>query len=267
MATIPPQVLGILEEIRPIVESLHGERLAKLILYGSQARGDARLGSDIDVLLVMDGEFDEADAFRQTKDATIRQTVLASIQWHIVSESHFAAGNDALYRNIWREGIAVENLASVAGPAAPPEERIGSAPSVDLDAVDRRPEQLKWLQKARDCLAAADALAGMGHTTLPETHQALLHLGRIFLLGAGSDELGASAVPEAIERLTHDPGGVPEELSRCVSEAHELQMEADRTGNRAPATKIVELTSRAHEFLRIAEEFLGPAPDADQENP
>ena len=50
-----PRLKAILTELRSRLESLYGDRLVKLILYGSQARGDAEPDSDIDVLVVRQG--------------------------------------------------------------------------------------------------------------------------------------------------------------------------------------------------------------------
>jgi predicted nucleotidyltransferase len=45
----------ILTELRRRFEALYGERLVRMVLFGSQAREDAELGSDIDVLVVLKG--------------------------------------------------------------------------------------------------------------------------------------------------------------------------------------------------------------------
>jgi predicted nucleotidyltransferase len=47
------KLTNILAELRRRFEALYGERLVQMILFGSQARGDAVPGSDIDILVVL----------------------------------------------------------------------------------------------------------------------------------------------------------------------------------------------------------------------
>jgi uncharacterized protein len=54
-AAMAPRLEKILKELRRRLEALYGERLVRLSLYGSQARGDSSPGSDIDVLVVLKG--------------------------------------------------------------------------------------------------------------------------------------------------------------------------------------------------------------------
>ncbi|MEG4457023.1 nucleotidyltransferase domain-containing protein [Microcoleus sp. N9_A1] len=46
----------ILTQLRSQFEQLYGDRLTQMVLYGSQARGDAHPDSDIDVLVVLKGQ-------------------------------------------------------------------------------------------------------------------------------------------------------------------------------------------------------------------
>ena len=46
------QVRDILNQLRGFLESVYGTRLRHLVLYGSEARGDADAGSDVDVLVL-----------------------------------------------------------------------------------------------------------------------------------------------------------------------------------------------------------------------
>ncbi len=56
----------ILQRVRAELAAVLGAELDSVLLYGSQARGDARPDSDIDVLIVMRGPFDPADVRRRT---------------------------------------------------------------------------------------------------------------------------------------------------------------------------------------------------------
>ena len=49
---------AILAQLRAGLEALYGPQLVHLLLYGSQARGEATAESDIDVLVVLQGSVD-----------------------------------------------------------------------------------------------------------------------------------------------------------------------------------------------------------------
>jgi predicted nucleotidyltransferase len=54
----------ILKDVRGRIEALYGERLVDVILYGSEARGDAGADSDIDLLVLLEGP---VDRWKETK--------------------------------------------------------------------------------------------------------------------------------------------------------------------------------------------------------
>lgn len=99
----------ILAELRRLYESTYGDRLVKLVLFGSQARNDAEPDSDIDVMVVLRGQVTAAEERRVTDDAVsrlcLKYDVLISPVY--VSEERFVKGGSPLLLNVRREGVAV----------------------------------------------------------------------------------------------------------------------------------------------------------------
>jgi predicted nucleotidyltransferase len=99
----------ILTELRCRFEALYGERLVRMVLYGSQARGDAEPGSDIDILVVLQGPVQPGDEIARTGGIVAD----LSLQFHAViscvfmDEDRFLHRSGPLLRNIRREGITV----------------------------------------------------------------------------------------------------------------------------------------------------------------
>lgn len=58
MDRLPPDLAAVVAELRKGLEDLYGSRFRDLLLYGSYARGDQREGSDVDLLVLLDGPVD-----------------------------------------------------------------------------------------------------------------------------------------------------------------------------------------------------------------
>ncbi len=102
-------VKPILAELRARLESLYGERLEQVILFGSQARGDAVEGSDIDVMIVLQGEVNVGDEISRTTElcselSLAYDVVISTI---FMSAYRYAQGQSSLLLNVHEEGIAV----------------------------------------------------------------------------------------------------------------------------------------------------------------
>lgn len=63
------ELQGILRSLRRELARVLGDQLQSVILYGSQARGQARSDSDIDVLVVVGDDSDYGDLICRTSGA------------------------------------------------------------------------------------------------------------------------------------------------------------------------------------------------------
>jgi predicted nucleotidyltransferase len=99
----------ILTELRHRFEALYGERLVRMVLFGSQAREDAEPGSDIDVLVVLKGPVSPCEEIARTIDdvAGISLQYNEVVSCVFVSEEEFDRECSPLLLNVRREGIAV----------------------------------------------------------------------------------------------------------------------------------------------------------------
>jgi predicted nucleotidyltransferase len=101
----------ILTELRSQFELLYGDRLTKMVLYGSQARGDAQPDSDIDVLVVLKGQVNPGEEIKRTSyiraDLSLQNDEVISCLF--MDENRFTHYNGPLLRNIRKEGIALLN--------------------------------------------------------------------------------------------------------------------------------------------------------------
>lgn len=65
MENIPINISNIIDEFVKGVNEILKNRVKKIILYGSYARGDYRENSDIDIMILTDLTNDEIDIYRQ----------------------------------------------------------------------------------------------------------------------------------------------------------------------------------------------------------
>ena len=103
------QTQVVLCELRRRLESVYGDRLVRLLLYGSQARGDAEPGSDIDVLVILRGAVSPCEEIARTlsdvSELSLEHDVVVACAF--LSEDQFDRERSPFVCNVRREGISV----------------------------------------------------------------------------------------------------------------------------------------------------------------
>jgi predicted nucleotidyltransferase len=175
----------ILTELHHYLEELYGPRLVSLVLYGSQARGDAEPGSDIDVLVVLEGPVNPGEEIERSGDivaglSLVYDEVISSV---FVSVDRFEREQSPLLINVRQEGITV-------WPSFHHLHETSPKYLVDDLPTRRRPmtsEQSALLQKASDSLKAAKLLANQEFYdfAVSRAYYTMFYVTSAFLLGEG----------------------------------------------------------------------------------
>ena len=99
----------IITEFRQALEKIYGDKLISLVLFGSQARGDATEDSDIDVMVILKSPVSPGDEiFRMGEvknQINLKYDQLISVL--PISVDDFLCKDTPLLENIRREGIAL----------------------------------------------------------------------------------------------------------------------------------------------------------------
>jgi uncharacterized protein len=99
----------ILAELRARLAAEYGDRLVEVILFGSQARGDATPESDIDVMVVLKGAVNPFAEIDRTScliaELSLQFDILISRTF--LSEQEYREGQSSLLHNVRREGVFV----------------------------------------------------------------------------------------------------------------------------------------------------------------
>lgn len=101
MSNVPTRISNIIDEFIQGVNKILGDRVKKIILYGSYARGDYNDGSDIDIMILTDLTDDEIVDYRQK---------IHDLAYDIEWDNNFDIDISPLVKNIDRFNYWLEAL-------------------------------------------------------------------------------------------------------------------------------------------------------------
>lgn len=99
----------ILKEFKKQIQHLYGDKLKEVILYGSYARNEETVESDVDLAIIIEGEispFKEIDNMSEIAyEFVLNHNILISI--HPISEERYFLTRTPFLMNIREEGISI----------------------------------------------------------------------------------------------------------------------------------------------------------------
>lgn len=103
----PAELKALLVRLDQGLGKLYGERYRGLVLYGSYARGEAYEGSDVDLLLLLEGEIDPARELRRADEVRWPLSLEAGYTLSLipVSASDFRNSGEPFLYNARAEGV------------------------------------------------------------------------------------------------------------------------------------------------------------------
>ena len=99
----------LLIELKERLAATYGDRLDAVVLFGSEARGDARAESDIDLLVVLRGPMDDYGVELERSLAAVYPVALRvgrRVSVKLLDPQEYEQGDSPLVREVRRTGVA-----------------------------------------------------------------------------------------------------------------------------------------------------------------
>ena len=109
---MPNSTNKILDKFVSEVQKILGNRLKKIILYGSYARGDYNQNSDIDIMILTDLNFEEIEKYRDeisdiAFDIELEKGVIISPIIKNIDQYNARINIIPFYSNVQKEGVVL----------------------------------------------------------------------------------------------------------------------------------------------------------------
>ncbi len=107
--SVPAPIRNVVSDLEKGLKALYGDRFRGLLLYGSYARGDEREGSDVDLLLLLEGPVNPAREIMHLQTVKWPLALEANLTLSVMpfSVEEFERAGSIFLRTVRREAIPV----------------------------------------------------------------------------------------------------------------------------------------------------------------
>ncbi len=109
---MPSNINIVINEFTKRVRELLGDRIKKIILYGSYARGDYNKKSDVDIMILTDLTYEEIEIYRDkisdiAFDIELEKGIIISPVIKNIDKFNARVNVIPFYTNVQKEGVAL----------------------------------------------------------------------------------------------------------------------------------------------------------------
>jgi len=253
---MPTLTADLQEALRARFREAFGERLHRLILYGSHARGEATEESDIDVLVVLHDIPDRSDRERAHEVMHVmREEYGAHVSPLVTSQERFDTYNQPLYRNVRKEGEllvphdAPEATLALRHHTYPPDIGPRGMKQATEDALNRAQNNLDGAHR--------DFEAGDYNRAVSGSYYAMLYAARAALNEAGEAPKSHKGVQHQLRETYVQDGPLDAYYHSLLSQAEDDRLDADyELSPSFTADKAEQWIARIEDFVDTVEAML-----------
>jgi uncharacterized protein (UPF0332 family)/predicted nucleotidyltransferase len=229
----------------------YGDRLAAVVLYGSRARGDADQESDVDLMVVLAGEFDSTS--EQQVVWNLREGIEEKHGWPLLSailetEDDYRRRMLPLFINVRREGIDLWPIGRKRVRDEPADYQASLGEDIEL-----------VMKRARETLREAQYVVGQKfyRGAANRAYYAMFHAATALLLSEGLAFSKHQGVIGGFNRLYVKTGRFPKSLGSRLDHAFDVRNVADYSHSKDISPELAEqLIQNAAAFVQEAERLL-----------